>query len=189
MSVDVASTMPWYVIQTVTGQELSICQRLKAVLDPDSYVRCFVPMVEKVERRQGQSDVLRSPLYPGYLMVITDQVDRIRRTLWKVSSFKRLLRNGREIKALEADECQLLNHLLNEDAIIELSKGLIVGDRITVTDGPMLAQEGRIRKVNRHKRYALVDLPMMGQVIQVRLPLEIVSRTKTDPLTAGNLAI
>lgn len=53
----------------------------------------------------------------------------------------------------------------------------------------MLAQEGRIRKVNRHKRYALVDLPMMGQVIQVRLPLEIVSRTKTDPLTAGNLAI
>ena len=57
-----------------------------------------------------------------------------------------------------------------------MSKGFIIGDAITVTEGPLKGYEGSIKKIDRHKRMAFVELPFLGKETRVRIPLEIVDK-------------
>ena len=41
---------------------------------------------------------------------------------------------------------------------VRMSEGYISGDKITVTRGPLMGFEGDIRKIDRHKRRAYIDV-------------------------------
>ena len=59
---------------------------------------------------------------------------------------------------------------------MQMSKGYIEGTQVFVTDGPLKGQEGRIKKINRHKRIAIIETPFMGKTTTIHVPLEIVSK-------------
>lgn len=61
--------------------------------------------------------------------------------------------------------------------MVEVSTGYQEGDTITITDGPLMNQEGNIVKIDRHKRIAYVDVSLFGQVTRIQVGLEIVSKT------------
>jgi transcriptional antiterminator NusG len=48
-----------------------------------------------------------------------------------------------------------------------------VGDTIRITSGALMGFESRIKKINRHKREAVVELQIMGAKREVSLMLEI----------------
>ena len=45
-----------------------------------------------------------------------------------------------------------------------------------ITSGPLVGMESRIKKINRHKREALVEMEVMGAVREVRVMLEVVGK-------------
>ena len=47
----------------------------------------------------------------------------------------------------------------------------------TGTDGPLQGKEGLIKKIDRHKRKAYLELPMFGRMQTVQVGLEIVAKT------------
>ena len=55
-----------------------------------------------------------------------------------------------------------------------MSVGFIEGDTIKVTEGPLLGLEGKIRKIDRHKRQCVVETEMFGQKTKMTVGLEIV---------------
>ena len=63
-----------------------------------------------------------------------------------------------------------------KEHIVEMSKGYIEGDRIFIESGPLLGKEGIIRKINRHKRIAEVEVSLFEQKIRVKVGLEVVSK-------------
>ena len=75
---------------------------------------------------------------------------------------------GRQLRVLE--------RLLNEDRLVAMSTGYIEGDRVTIVDGPLEGLETVIRKIDRHKRTALVEMHMFGRVQEVAVGLEVVGR-------------
>lgn len=166
----------WYVIQVLTGSEQVICRDLKEVLDDSFYEHCFVPMAERQHRKDGKYTILREPLFPGYLFIISQDIEKISVAIQKIFKFKRILRTGDSFSALEPGEVKAFRSLTNEDFNISMSKGFIIGDEITVTEGPLKGYEGRIKKIDRHKRMAFMEIPFLGCDTRVRVPLEIVSK-------------
>ena len=57
-----------------------------------------------------------------------------------------------------------------------MSEGVIEGDRVIVLNGPLMNHEGRISKIDRHRRIAYLDMPMMGRTKTIKVGLEIVSK-------------
>lgn len=57
-----------------------------------------------------------------------------------------------------------------------MSEGIIEGDRVIVTRGPLRDLEANIIKIDRHKRLAWVDVDMCGRSKTIRVGLEIVSK-------------
>lgn len=54
--------------------------------------------------------------------------------------------------------------------------GFIRGDRVFVTLGPLQGRESVIRKIDRHKRRAKIELEFMGDRRIFDVALEIVSK-------------
>ena len=72
-------------------------------------------------------------------------------------------------------ELQLLQSLLNpETRVVDMSEGIIEGDHIVVTKGPLVGKMAMVKKVDRHKRLAYLEFKAFGRVMNVKVGLEVV---------------
>lgn len=53
---------------------------------------------------------------------------------------------------------------------------MIEGDRIVILKGPLMNQAGLIRRIDRHKRLAYLEMEIMGRKKTVKVGLEIVKK-------------
>lgn len=70
----------------------------------------------------------------------------------------------------------MLLSLCNDNYCIEKSSGIVVGTRIFIKEGPLMGKESIIKRIDRHKRKAIIDLECMGVLSQVHVGLEIVEK-------------
>ena len=61
---------------------------------------------------------------------------------------------------------------------MEMSVGYIEGDACTVTSGPMQGFTGVIKKIDRHKKIAVLEVEFFGRNTEVTVGLEIISKTE-----------
>lgn len=166
----------WYVIQVMTSTESLMCENIRQIVDKEAYEHCFVPMAEMRKKINGRYETVARPLFPGYLFIITDSIEKVQASLWKVARFTRLLKAGTFAVPLYEEEVRAFRCFTDENYAVSLSKGFIIGDRIVITEGPLKNQEGLIKKIDRHKRIAMIEIPFLGQSTSVRVPLEIVDK-------------
>ena len=96
--------------------------------------------------------------------------------LKKVIGLTKLLKTGEEITPLSKEEVALLMKLGNEEQEVEMSTGIIEGDKVRIYEGPLQGMEGLIKKIDRHKRMAYLEVEMFGRTVEMKVGLEIVSR-------------
>lgn len=171
----------WYVAQVNSGQEPVVRDMCKQMIDPQILRDCFIPEYETMRKIQGEWKRVRRLLFPGYLFVVTDSVRALMAELKKVSSSVRLLsQNGREGEAtpLSEEEKDWIVAFTDEVHCVRMSEGYIEGETITVTSGPLLGQEAIIKKIDRHKRRALIEVTMFGRTTTATIGLEIVRKSQ-----------
>lgn len=170
--------MATYVIQVVGGSEGHVCDLVSKLMG-SCLEECFVPRREVFRREGGQWRTVRETLFPGYLFVRTDDIQRVSERLRSVPAFTRLLGVSDErVIPLSPDEVAWLDALLQPlDKVVETSVGVIEGDRVVVTSGPLVGHEAQIRRVDRHKRLAFIDMRMFGRVKTIKVGLEIVRKS------------
>ena len=67
----------------------------------------------------------------------------------------------------------------NVEALYEELKtiiGVIEHSQVKVTSGPLQGKEGYIRKIDRHKRKAWLEIEMFGRAQNIQVGLEIVAK-------------
>ena len=52
------------------------------------------------------------------------------------------------------------------------------GDKVVVIAGSEKGKEGTIKKIDRHKRIAMIEVELFGKLTIAKVGLEIVSKTK-----------
>ncbi|MCM1284303.1 MAG: antiterminator LoaP [Muribaculaceae bacterium] len=173
----------WYVIQVLTGEEertADKCRKLIGSRDSDEGVLqdCFIPYTKRQRRYEGQWHIEKRVLFPGYVFLTSDSPEELFLRLKKVPGLTKLLGTGQDIVPLTAEEEALLRRLGGDEQIVETSIGVIENDQIIITEGPLQGMEGCIRRIDRHKRMAWLEVEMMGRRLEVKVGLEVVEKNR-----------
>lgn len=163
----------WYVIQVRTGTEQSVRLQCEEKVQDTVLERCFLPCYEERKKIRGQWQTKKRILFPGYVFLVTGQVEKLFFELKKVIGMTRLLTTGDEIIPLSEGEVGFLQSLGGEEQVVAMSTGIIEGARVIVESGPLQGREGLIKKIDRHKRKAYLEMDMFGRCQRVEVGLEI----------------
>lgn len=168
----------WYVIQVRTGTEENIRIQCEKRIPSHILEKCYIPYYERMRRYEGAWHKEQKILFPGYLFLISDQLEGLHLNLKNVIGLTKLIGTGREIVPLTEEETKLIRKLAGEDELVEISKGVIQEGKTVITDGPLKGLEGYIRKVDRHKRVAWLEIRMMGRTVETQVGLEVLRRER-----------
>lgn len=166
----------WYAIQTATGQETQTIAMCKALIDDSLLQGVFYPKTETMKRYEGAWHKETKPMFPGYIFAVTDDPEELRRSFLNVPKLTKLLGTDNVPVALSDKEEQLLRQVTNQEHVAEMSVGVIEGDRLVVNTGPLMGIEGLVKRINRHKRVAVVEVEMFGRLVEMELGLEVVEK-------------
>lgn len=169
----------WYVVQVVGGRERRVLQLVERLVDGDVLQECFIPQYEIMKKVKGEWKLRTEILLPGYLFLITNKVDQAADELRRVPAFTKLLGNDSAFIPLNADEIAFIDSFTTQNhRVVEMSEGVIEGDEICITKGPLVHQRGLVKKIDRHKRLAYVETTMFGRTLNLKVGLELVRKRK-----------
>lgn len=91
----------------ITSEENIRCQ-CQRLISSDTLERCFIPYYQQKKRFQGEWHIQERILFPGYVFLITQNLEKLVESLKKVIGMTRLLGTGEEIIPLSQEEINLL---------------------------------------------------------------------------------
>lgn len=125
------------------GQEEAAVQNWKK-MDFSGQTVPFLVTFERMKRYEGTWHSLCIPLIPGVFFVESRTGNSLQGC--------QAVEVGQETKAF-------LQTLGGSTHHIPMSKGIIQNGVTYVTEGPLVGQEARIRKIDRHRRLAKIEAP------------------------------
>ena len=167
----------WYVVQVRTGTEENIRTQCLRKISSEILERCFIPYYEEKKHIRGEWTVKKKVLFPGYVFVVTEDMDQLYQSLKSVAGLTKLIGTGREVVPLTEEEKQFMLDLGGEEQVVPLSEGIIENSVTKIRSGPLKGREGLIRKIDRHKRKAWLEVEMFGRKQEIEVGLEIVAKT------------
>ncbi len=167
----------WYILFVMAGREYKVERLLKERLDSD-FFQPFVPLLETLFIKAGVVKREIKPLFSGYVFIESELssnqfISHIKTLVGKSNNIIRLLRYSDTEVALRQGEKEMMLSLCNNNFCVESSIGIMQGDRIHITDGPLKGRESIIKRINRHKRQATIEIQFMGNTRLVNVSLEV----------------
>lgn len=163
----------WYVIQVQSGMEHKMKNQCESRIEEAVLEKCFVPMYEVKKKIEGRWKIEQKLLFPGYIFVITEDIDSLRRSLSKISGFTHVLGTGEEVVPLTEEEVYFIESFTDDHDVVKLSEGIIENSQVIIQSGPLTGMEAYITRIDRHKRKAYLEVDMFGRVQQIEAGLEI----------------
>lgn len=166
----------WYVIQVRTGTEEEIQRQCETIIDKSILEKSFIPKYEQERKYQGEWHTELKVLFPGYVFLVSEDKEKLFYELKNVMGLTKLLGTGETIVPLSDEEVDFLIKFGGEEQMVEMSEGIIENARVIVTCGPLKGNEGLIKKIDRHKRKAWLEIEMFGRTIEMQVGLEVVEK-------------
>lgn len=109
----------------------------------------FVPVTARRMKIQKQVQEVMVPMFPGYIFISTDDdtgfFERLKLSLGKtIFRYVKLIRDNEYIIPLSSADEKIVTDLTDKEHVIRTSVGYLVGDRLTVTEGPLQGREGSV---------------------------------------------
>lgn len=163
----------WYVMQVQTGSEEKIRTQCETLIPQSVLQQCFIPYYEEQRKLHGKWNLLKKVLFPGYIFMVTEELDELRFRLKRVQGMTKILGTGDEIVPLTEEEVLFMQKFGGEKQIVEISKGILEGNQVRILSGPLIGKETLIQKIDYHKRRAYLELEMFGRMQRICLGLEV----------------
>ena len=166
----------WYVIQVSTGKEEQILEMIKKYSTQEYLEECFIPKYERKRRYLGKWHQEKAILFPGYVFVISDQVEKLYWALKKVPQMTKILGVGEKWTPMEKEDVAIVELLSGKERVLKFSKGYVEGTHVIVSQGPLRGMEATIRKIDRHKKKAWLEIKLFGRKTEIQAGLEIIRK-------------
>lgn len=174
----------WCVLATKVGREELIQQMCKRHLNKKIYSRCMFPLCEQREHYRGTWHTKLEKVFPGYLFFDTGDPDELSRQLRK----EKIMAQNDKLFVLTPEDVQCLL-FFGRTGVFPMSQGIIVNGRVIILSGPLVGEESRIRKVDRHKRRAWLQIKLFGKPYTVVVGLEISQKTAQEENSPSNTSL
>lgn len=168
----------WYVAQVQAGRESSTLEMCRHLVPTSLMQDCFIPEYEVLWKVHGDWRLVRKFLFSGYLFFVTDDPEALSAELARVPMPIRLLGNeANSFFPLTDKERDWFLSFMDREHVVRMSEGYIEGERVKITRGPLMGFEADIRKIDRHKRRAYVDVSLFGRTVPASIGLEITRKS------------
>lgn len=169
----------WYAAQVRTGSEESVRRQCLDRTSHGVLKDCCVFYYEEKKHIRGEWVIQERLLFPGYVFFVAKEGygKETEEELRNIDGVRKLLRIGDEPAALTGEEVDFLKELGGKAQTVEMSEGIIEQSVIKVYSGPLVGKEKYIRKIDRHKRRAMLEMPMFGEMRKMQVGLEIVAKS------------
>ena len=166
----------WSVIQVRTGMEEETRKQCEKIIDKEVLEKSFIPMYEQEQKYQGKWHKELKVLFPGYVFLTSEDEEKLFYELKRIIGLTKLLGTGETVVPLTDEELSFLLKLGGVEQTVEISEGMIESGRVVVTSGPLKGNEGFIKKIDRHKRKAWLEIEMFGRTVEMQGGLEVVGK-------------
>jgi transcriptional antiterminator NusG len=159
--------MAWYALHAATGREDIVCEHIRVEVDRTGYeadYRLLVPKRKLLETNQGKTHEVLRTMFPGYILVQSEKIRELAKLVKKCKGIFRFLKNDGAFQEIRVEEIAMILQMTNDEGIIEVSE--IETDEfgfVRVVGGPLKGLEGKIRKVDKYRHRAKVEVTLNGQ--------------------------
>lgn len=168
----------WYLLKCPEGKEADYMEMYRRMAEPEGIEEIAFFQYQRMLRYGGSWHLEKRALLPGCIFLSESKtgnpVEKGRRkdiTSEKCSSDS--CRKNRENSRVIPCNISCLKDLCFEGNLINMSQGIIRNGIPVVTDGPLKGREYLIRKIDRHRRTAEIELQLAGQTERMAVGLEI----------------
>ncbi len=162
----------WYAIHTYVGYENAVLRNLKQRIESlgmeDRIFNVIIPVEKRIKVKGGKRVEVDEKIYPGYIlveMIVTDDSWYAVRNTPRVTGF---VGAGVTPVPLEKKEVDSLFSRM-EAGTPKHNIDLIVGEQVTIIDGPFKELEGKVAEVDNDRGRAKVLVLMFGRETPVEL--------------------
>lgn len=156
----------WYVVQTHPNAEAKALAHLNR-----QGFRAYLPRYRKSRRHARKVEIVKAPLFPGYMFVELDVTTEQWRPIRSTVGVTRLICNGDTPVPVPAGIVEDIVARETEDGLLDVTdpSPWKPGDTVQVIDGPMTGQVGWFQKLADKDRI-MVLLELLGR--QVAMPVK-----------------
>ncbi len=167
----------WYVVNTVTGYEYKVKEKLEMMINSmelhKNIYRVVVPEQKIIEVKNGVKKEKIKKMFPGYVlveMVMSDEAWYIVRNTQGVTGFIGSSGKGAKPIPLLPEE---VDKILGSMGLsrIDVTKELEVGKKVKIVNGPFKNMEGTIEKVDLKTQKLNINVDLFGQVTSIEVDL------------------
>ncbi|WP_028992407.1 antiterminator LoaP [Thermoanaerobacter thermocopriae] len=162
----------WYVIFTRGGFENKVKDIIQNCFKEE--VKLLVPKRKIIERVKGQPVEKIKLLFPGYVFVNAEMSDELYYKMSEVLKMGVFLKEGKRPAFVREEEMKIILSLIKNSDLIDVSKGIMEGERVKIIEGPLKGYEGLIKKIDKRKKRAKVMLSIAGELKSVDLAIEVI---------------
>jgi len=167
----------YYVIWVLSQKEFDFKKRFIEEIDNSLYSR--IMLVSRIERQNHRGTYIdkEKVMFPGYLFVETDFPKKLHMQLCKEQDYIKILGSDEGFTALTPKEVDFLNRITGQSEKVTMSMGIIEDGTVKILNGPLTGYEQFIKKVDRHKKKAYLEMELFGEIKQICAGLEIVAKS------------
>jgi transcriptional antiterminator NusG len=165
----------WYVVRAISGNEKKVKQYLENEINrlgiEDFISQVLIPTERVYQIRNGKKISKERNYFPGYVLIeaaLTGEIPHIIKNIPGVLGFLGTKGEAEPMREVE------VNRILGKvdelaDQGEEINIPYIVGETVTVTDGPFNSFSGIIEEINEEKKKLKVMVKIFGR----KTPLEL----------------
>jgi transcriptional antiterminator NusG len=165
----------WYVVRAISGNEKKVKQYIESEISrlnlQDYITRVLIPIEKVYQVRNGKKISKERNLYPGYVLIEAALVGEIPHIIKNVPGVIGFLGSKGEPVPMRQSEVNRILGKVDELAEQgeEVNVPFIVGETVTVIDGPFNSFSGVIEEINEEKKKLKVMVKIFGR----KTPLEL----------------
>jgi len=165
----------WYVVRAISGNEKKVKLYLESEISrlhmQDYISQILIPTEKFYQVRNGKKVSKERNYLPGYVLIEAILVGEVQHTIKNVPGVLGFLGSKNEPIPLRQSEVNRILGKVDElsEQGTELNIPYIVGETVTVIDGPFNSFSGVIEEINEEKRKLKVMVKIFGR----KTPLEL----------------
>ena len=165
----------WYVVHTAIGGEESAIEQCKIALG-DVAKRFILPKCQFTRRYHSEYKMIEKVTFPGYFFIVSDEPKELEELLMRIPSVAEPVRIDGGFHPIKKEEEEILQRMMDEDDLIRASIGNLIDGKLIVEEGPLKGLEDKVKKFNRHDRWANLEVELFEDCGMMKVGLEIKAR-------------
>lgn len=171
----------WYVVQVLNGTEDMVIEKCRHAISKELVSHIFTPRCQKLKKYAGEWTVVTEVLFRGYIFLESNaDAKPLLETLSHISTLVTPVQIGGGFYPIRETEELFLRSFFDETGCIKLSVGKIVNGELLIEQGPLDGKTAWVKKIDRHKRVAEIEIMLWQVIRRIKVGLEVTSKNESE---------